>query len=111
MYLHTTTRISSYLQTGENQQNCSLWPASAAQRLQASVVTPQPQALTPLSLSGPHASDSHGHADGEIHHQPVTDPDTQSNAATVGTMSLLLTPLVTDIQWPRSLKMGPAPKT
>ena len=36
-------------------------------------------ALTPLSLSGPHASDSHGHADGEVHHQPVTDPDTQSN--------------------------------
>ena len=29
---------------------------------------------------------------------------------TVGTMSLLLTPLVTDIQWPSWLKIGPAPK-
>ena len=37
------TRNSTYLQTGENQQNCSLRPASAAQRLQASAVTPQPQ--------------------------------------------------------------------
>ena len=31
-------------------------------------------------------------------------------AATVGTMSLPLTPLVTDIQWPPWLKMGPAPQ-
>jgi len=42
------------------------------------------QALPPLSLSGPHASDSHGHADGEVHHQPVTDPDTQSNVCCRG---------------------------
>ena len=33
----------SYLQTGENQQNCSVRPASATQRLHASVVTPQPR--------------------------------------------------------------------
>ena len=31
-------------------------------------------------------------------------------AATVGTMSSPLTPLVTDIQWPPWLKMGPAPQ-
>ena len=36
--------------------------------------------------------------------------DVNGGAATVGTMSLPLTPLVTDIQWPRWLKMGPAPK-
>jgi len=37
------TRNSTYLQTGKNQQNCSLRPASAEPRLQASTVTPQPQ--------------------------------------------------------------------
>ena len=36
--------------------------------------------------------------------------DVNRGAATVGTMSLLLTPLVTDIQWPSWLKIGPAPK-
>ena len=36
--------------------------------------------------------------------------DVNGGAATVGTMSLPLTPLVTDIQWPRWLKMGLAPK-
>ena len=34
------------------------------------------------SLSGLHASDSHRHEDGEVHHPPVTDPDTQSNVIT-----------------------------
>ena len=36
--------------------------------------------------------------------------DVNGGAATVGTMSSPLTPLVTDIQWPPWLKMGPAPK-
>ena len=34
------------------------------------------------SRSGLHASDSHRHEDGEVHHPPVTDPDTQSNVIT-----------------------------
>ena len=36
--------------------------------------------------------------------------DVNGGAATVGTMSSPLTPLVTDIQWPPWLKMGPAPQ-
>ena len=49
------------------------------------------------------------YADGR-HTPQALSGDVNRGAATVGTMSLLLTPLVTDIQWPRWLKMGPAPK-
>ena len=52
------------------------------------------------------------------HNVHALSGDVNGGAATVGTMSLPLTPLVTDIQWPRSmaplaensLKIGPAPK-
>ena len=44
------------------------------------------------------------------HNSHALSGDVNGGAATVGTMSLPLTPLVTDIQWPRWLKMGPAPK-
>ena len=42
------------------------------------------------------------------HNSQALSGDVNGGAATVGTMSLPLTPLVTDIQWPRWLKMGPA---
>ena len=42
------------------------------------------------------------------HNSHALSEDVNGGAATVGTMSLLLTPLVTDIQWPPWLKMGPA---
>ena len=44
------------------------------------------------------------------HNVHALSGDVNGGAATVGTMSLPLTPLVTDIQWPRWLKIGPAPK-
>ena len=44
------------------------------------------------------------------HNSQALSGDVYRHFATVGTMSLLLTPLVTDIQWPRLLKIGPAPK-
>ena len=44
------------------------------------------------------------------HNSQALSGDVYRAFATVGTMSLLLTPLVTDIQWPRWLKIGPAPK-
>ena len=44
------------------------------------------------------------------HNSQALSGDVNGGAATVGTMSLPLTPLVTDIQWPPWLKMGPAPK-
>ena len=44
------------------------------------------------------------------HNSQALSGDVNGGAATVGTMSLPLTPLVTDIQWPRWLKMGLAPK-
>ena len=42
------------------------------------------------------------------HTSQALSGDVNGGGATVGTMSLPLTPLVTDIQWPRWLKMGPA---
>ena len=44
------------------------------------------------------------------HNSYALSGDVNGGAATVDTMSLPLTPLVTDIQWPCWLKMGPAPK-
>ena len=44
------------------------------------------------------------------HNSQALSGDVYRAFATVGTMSLLLTPLVTDIQWPHWLKIGPAPK-
>ena len=44
------------------------------------------------------------------HTSQALSGDVNGGAATVDTMSLPLTPLVTDIQWPCWLKMGPAPK-
>ena len=49
------------------------------------------------------------YADGH-HTSQALSGDVNGGAATVGTTSLPLTPLVTDIQWPRWLKIGPAPK-
>ena len=43
------------------------------------------------------------------HNSHALSGDVNGGAATVGTMSSPLTPLVTDIQWPPWLKMGPAP--
>ena len=44
------------------------------------------------------------------HNVHALSGDVNGGAATVGTMSSPLTPLVTDIQWPPWLKMGPAPQ-
>ena len=45
------------------------------------------------------------------HNVHALSGDVNGGAATVGSMSLPLTPLVTDIQWPRWLKIGLPQKT
>ena len=64
-----------------------------------------------LHLGNSHKYGTHteAYSDGN-HNSHALSGDVNGGAATVGTMSLPLTPLVTDIQWPPWLKMGPAPQ-
>ena len=80
---------------------------------------PQGKISPPWIGCGTDQSDcpTESYSDGN-HNSQALSGDVNGGAATVGTMSLPLTPLVTDIQWPRSmaplaensLKIGPAPK-
>ena len=72
---------------------------------------PQGKKSPPLIGSGTQRSPNgtEAYSDGN-HNSHALSGDVNGGAATVGTMSLPLTPLVTDIQWPRWLKICPAPK-
>ena len=74
-------------------------------------MTPQGKKSPPWIGSGTQRSPNgtEAYSDGN-HSSHALSRDVNGGAATVGTMSLPLTPLVTDIQWPRWLKIGPAPK-
>ena len=73
-------------------------------------MTPQGKKSPPWIGSGTQRSPNgtEAYSDGN-HNSHALSGDVNGGAATVGTMSLPLTPLVTDIQWPPWLKMGPAP--
>ena len=75
--------------------------------LREKITNPRKQDVGSGTQRSPNGTEAY--SDGN-HNSHALSGDVNGGAATAGTMSLPLTPLVTDIQWPRWLKMGPAPK-